>query len=137
MQPAARAAPLAKFAIMMRYQGKERTTDIPLLPSAAIEVLALEAMSRDLDIVGLIGQTLVATINKVMIHKDNALRRSRPLRPNTSSHFSFLIVARFTRGGRTTFPAEAHFFWTEYLLFEPPRYGGSFFRRLTWYRYRD
>src|SRR5262249_5367464 len=30
-QSAARAAPLAKFAIMMRYQGKEQTTDIPSL----------------------------------------------------------------------------------------------------------
>ena len=120
----------------MRYQGKERTTDIPLLPSAAIEVLALEAMSRDLSIAALIGRVLVAVINKD-ISKRYRATRSRPLRPNTSSHFSFLIVARFTRGGRTTFPAEAHFFWTEYLLFEPPRYGGSFFRRLTWYRYRD
>ena len=36
-----------KFAITMRRQGKERTTDIPL-SSAAIETLALEAMSRDL-----------------------------------------------------------------------------------------
>jgi len=31
----------------------------------------------------------------------------------------------------------ASIFWIEYLLFEPPRYGGSFFRRLTWCRYRD
>jgi len=68
-QPAARAAPLANFAITMRYQGKERTTDIPSLPSAAIEVLALEAMSRDLSIAALIGQVLVAAINKDMIHK--------------------------------------------------------------------
>ena len=68
-QPAARAAPLAKFAIMMRYQGKERTTDIPSLPSAAIEVLALEAMSRDLSIAALIGRVLVAVIDKDMIRK--------------------------------------------------------------------
>jgi hypothetical protein len=60
--------PLAKFAIMMRYQGKEQKTDIPL-PSAAIEVLALEAMSRDLSIAALIGRVLVAVINKDMIHK--------------------------------------------------------------------
>jgi hypothetical protein len=53
---------------MMRYQGKEQTTDIPL-PSAAIEVLALEAMSRDLSIAALIGRVLVAVINKDMIHK--------------------------------------------------------------------
>jgi hypothetical protein len=67
-QPEAYAAPVAKFAITMRHQGKERTTDIPL-SSAAIETLALEAMPRDLDIAGLIGQVLVAAINKDMIHK--------------------------------------------------------------------
>ena len=67
-QPAARAAPSGKFAITVRHRGKERTTDIPL-SSAAIETLALEAMSRDLDIAGLIGQVLVAAINKDMIHK--------------------------------------------------------------------
>jgi hypothetical protein len=67
-QPAARAAPLAKFEIMMRRRGKERTTDIPL-SSAAIEALALEATSRDLDIVELVGQILVAAMNKDMIHK--------------------------------------------------------------------
>jgi hypothetical protein len=90
-QPAARAAPLAKFAITMRYQGKERTTDIPSLPSAAIEALALEAMSRDLSIAALIGRVLVAVIDKDMIRKilpDEV----PPLRPNTSSHFSFLIA---------------------------------------------
>jgi hypothetical protein len=67
-QPTARAAPSANFALMMRHNGKEKTTDIPL-PSAAIGVLALEAMSRDLDIAGLVGQVLVAAINKDMIHK--------------------------------------------------------------------
>jgi hypothetical protein len=67
-EPAARAAPVAGFAITMRYQGEEKTTDIPL-PSPAIEVLALEATWRDLDIAGLIGQVLVAAINKDMIHK--------------------------------------------------------------------
>jgi hypothetical protein len=67
-QPAVRAAPVAEFAITMRHQGKEKTTDIPL-PSPAVEVLALEATSRDLDIAGLIGQVLVAAINKDMIHK--------------------------------------------------------------------
>ena len=64
--PAARAAPL--IAITMRGRGKEQTTDIPF-PSAAIGVLALEAMSRDLGIAELIGQILVAAINKDMIHK--------------------------------------------------------------------
>ena len=57
-----------KFEITMRHRGKARTTDIPL-SSAAIETLALEAMPRDLDIAGLIGQVLVAAINKDMIHK--------------------------------------------------------------------
>ena len=65
-QPTARAAPLANFAITMRYRGKEQTSDIEL-PSRAIEVLACEAISRDLDIARLIGQILVAAINKDMI----------------------------------------------------------------------
>jgi hypothetical protein len=67
-QPAARAAPLTKFAITMRHRGKEQTTDVPL-PSPAIEVLALETMLRDLTIARLIGQILVAAINKDMIQK--------------------------------------------------------------------
>ena len=67
-QPEAYAAPVAKFAITMRHQGKEQTTDVPL-PSPAIGVLALEAMSRDSDIAGLVGQVLVAAINKDMIQK--------------------------------------------------------------------
>ena len=57
-----------KFVITMRHQGKEQTTDIPL-SSATIEVLALEATWRDLAISELIGQSLVAAINKDMIHK--------------------------------------------------------------------
>ena len=65
-QPVAR--PFANFAIVMRLKGKEKATDISL-PSPAIEVLALEAMSRDLDIAGLIGQVLVAAINKDMIQE--------------------------------------------------------------------
>jgi hypothetical protein len=67
-QPAACAVPSAKFAITMRHRGKEQTSDIEL-PSRAIEALALEAMSRDLDIAELIGQVLVAAINKDMIQK--------------------------------------------------------------------
>jgi len=67
-QSAARAAPSAKFAITMRHRGKEETSDTEL-PSSAIEALALEAMSRDLDIAELIGQVLVAATNKDMIHK--------------------------------------------------------------------
>src|SRR5262249_46176662 len=67
-QPEAYAAPVAKLAITMRHRGKEQATDISL-SSATIETLALEAMPRDLDIAGLIGQILVAAINKDMIHK--------------------------------------------------------------------
>jgi hypothetical protein len=52
----------------MRHKGEEKTTDIPL-PSPAIEALALEATLRDLSIAELIGQVLVATINKDMIQK--------------------------------------------------------------------
>jgi hypothetical protein len=71
LQPAARATPVANFALMMRHKGKETATDLPL-SSPAIEVLALEAMSRDLDIAGLVGQVLVAAINKDIIQ--NILR---------------------------------------------------------------
>jgi hypothetical protein len=67
-QSAARAAPSAKFAITLRHRGKEQTDDIEL-SSRAIEVLACEAISRDLDIARLIGQILVAAINKDMIQK--------------------------------------------------------------------
>ena len=67
-QPAARAAPVAKFEIMMRCRGKEKATDIPL-PSSAIETLALQATSRDLHIADLVAQILVSAINKDMVHK--------------------------------------------------------------------
>jgi hypothetical protein len=67
-QPVARATPFANFAIMMRHKGKEKVTDLPL-PSPAIEVLAAEGISRDLNIAELIGQVLVAAINKDMIQK--------------------------------------------------------------------
>ena len=65
-QPEACGAPVV--AITMRYRGKERTADIPL-SSAKIEVLALEAMSRDLAIAELVGQILAAAINKDMIEE--------------------------------------------------------------------
>jgi len=65
---AASAVPVAKLEIMMRCHGKEKATDIPL-PSHAIGTLALEATWRDLAIAELIGQTLVAAINKDIIHK--------------------------------------------------------------------
>jgi hypothetical protein len=53
---------------MMRYRGEQHTADIPL-SSAAIEALALEETSRDLGIAELMGQVLVAAINKEMIQK--------------------------------------------------------------------
>ena len=65
-QRAARAAPVVQVAITMRCHGKEKTSDIPL-PSPAIAVLALEATSRNLNIVDLMGQVLVAAINNDMI----------------------------------------------------------------------
>ena len=65
-QPEVYGAPVV--AITMRYRGKERTPGIPL-SSAALDVLALEATSRDLAIAELLGQILVAAINKDMIHK--------------------------------------------------------------------
>ena len=67
-KPAARATSFVNFAITMRHKGKEKVTDL-LLPSPAIEVLAVEAISRDLNIAELIGQVLVAAINKDMIQK--------------------------------------------------------------------
>jgi hypothetical protein len=66
-QPEACGAPVGKFALTMRCHSIEQTSDIPL-SLAAIEVLALEATSRDLGVAELIGQTLVAAINKDMIH---------------------------------------------------------------------
>jgi hypothetical protein len=59
---------LAKFAIMMRYRGKEVATDVPLT-SHAISALALNAMSRDLGIAELVGQILAAAIKKNMIEE--------------------------------------------------------------------
>jgi hypothetical protein len=67
-QPAARSAPWATLVATIRHRGKEQRSEIPL-PSPAIEVLALEAMSRDLDIAELIAQVLVTAINKDMIQK--------------------------------------------------------------------
>jgi hypothetical protein len=64
-QSAARTGPSVKFAITMRHRGKDQTSDIEL-PSRTIAVLACEAMSRDLDIGELIGQLLIAAINKDM-----------------------------------------------------------------------
>ena len=67
-QPEACGAPVGKFALAIRCHGIEQASDIPL-SLAAIGGLALEATSRDLTIAELVGQSLVATINKDMIHK--------------------------------------------------------------------
>jgi hypothetical protein len=56
---------LPKFAITIQHRGKEQTIDISL-PSPAIEVLALEATSRDLGVAQLVGQLLVAAIQKIL-----------------------------------------------------------------------
>jgi hypothetical protein len=66
-QPGTRAVPVVQFAITMRCHGKQKASDVPL-PSPAIAVLALEATSRDLNMVDLMGQVLMAAINKDMIH---------------------------------------------------------------------
>src|SRR5262252_2254619 len=67
-QPEACGAPVGKFAITMRCHGIEQASDIPL-SLATIGGLGLEATWRDLGIDELIGQSLVAAINKDMIHK--------------------------------------------------------------------
>jgi hypothetical protein len=51
---------------MMRYRGQEVATDVPLT-SHAINALILKAMSRDLRIAELVGQSLAAAIEKDMI----------------------------------------------------------------------
>ena len=75
---------------MMRHKGKEKVTDLPL-PSPAIEVLAVEAISRDLNIAELIGQVLVAALNKDMIQRilrrsSAAVATSRGGKANSASH---------------------------------------------------
>jgi hypothetical protein len=67
-QTAVDTAPLAKFAIIVQYRGKEVATDVPLT-SHAISALALNAMSRDLGIAELVGQILAAAIKKNMIEE--------------------------------------------------------------------
>ena len=67
-QTAAHDAPLAKFALVIRYRGKEVATDIPLT-SHDINALAVEAVSRDLRVAEIAGQILVAAIKKNMIQE--------------------------------------------------------------------
>jgi hypothetical protein len=61
-------APLTKFAVTIRHRDKEVTSDIPIT-SRAIEVLALEAMLRDLGIGKLVGQVLAGAVKKDMIQE--------------------------------------------------------------------
>jgi hypothetical protein len=60
-QTATHTAPLAKFAITVRHQGREVATDVPLT-SRDIEKLALKALAQDVGIAELLGQILVAAI---------------------------------------------------------------------------
>jgi hypothetical protein len=60
-QTAAHTAPLARFAITVRHQGREVATDVPLT-SRDIEKLALKALAQDIGIAELLGQILVAAI---------------------------------------------------------------------------
>ena len=56
----------AKISIIMRYRGKEVSTDLPLT-SHALGELALIAMLRDLSIPELVGQILAGAIKNDMI----------------------------------------------------------------------
>jgi hypothetical protein len=58
----------AEIAIMMRRQGKEVSSDVPLT-SRAIGELALIAIFRDLSIAELVGQALAGAIKEDMIEK--------------------------------------------------------------------
>src|SRR5262245_58144795 len=98
-QPAARAAPLPKFAITLRHRGKEQTTDI-LLSSPPIEVLAREAASRDLSIAALIGQHLVAVIDRDTIRK--FLREAGSPSSTSRRLLLFLLTIATPRYGRSS-----------------------------------
>ena len=62
------ATPSFKAELVMRHEGEERTSGIPL-PLAALGQLAIEATSRDIEIPELVGKLLVAAVKKQMIHK--------------------------------------------------------------------
>jgi hypothetical protein len=62
------ATPSFKLELLMRHQGEERTSDIPL-PLSELGQLAIEATSRDIKVPELVGKLLVASINKRMLHK--------------------------------------------------------------------
>jgi hypothetical protein len=57
-----------KISIIIRYQGKEVSGDLPLT-SGAISELALIATLRDLSVAELVGQALAGAIKKDMIKK--------------------------------------------------------------------
>jgi hypothetical protein len=65
-QTAAHTAPMAKFAVTMRHQGKEVATDVPFT-SRDIEKLAVKAMAQNVGIAELLGQILVAAIKKDIV----------------------------------------------------------------------
>ena len=64
--------PFAKFAIVIRRNGEEQTSDIPL-PLALVGGLALEAMSQDLEIPELMAQLIVSAIKKDLNSQVSAL----------------------------------------------------------------
>jgi hypothetical protein len=60
--------PLAKFAITMQRRDRVAASDIPLT-LRALKGLALKATLRDLGVVEILGQVLVAAIKKNMIRE--------------------------------------------------------------------
>jgi hypothetical protein len=56
----------ASFAIRMQYRGKERTTELPLTQDM-IALLAFEAAFRNVTIGELIGELVVAVVNKDLL----------------------------------------------------------------------
>lgn len=65
----------ARFQLVIRMQGRELTTDLPLA-AHVIEHLALEAYMQDLTMTELMGQLLVKAIKQDLI--DEILREDIP-----------------------------------------------------------
>jgi hypothetical protein len=66
----------ANFAIRMRYKGEERTTELPLTHDM-IRQLAFEAELRNMRIGELIGELMVAMLNKDLFQ--TVLQREEPI----------------------------------------------------------
>jgi hypothetical protein len=66
----------ANFAIRMRYKGEERTTELPLTHDM-IGQLAFEAELRNMRIGELIGELIVAMLNKDLLQ--TVLQREEPI----------------------------------------------------------